>query len=287
MLRVIKVCLSLAYGIFATAWEWLRRLTGRPARPRLVILYYHGVTADQRRAFACQMDLVIRKGSPVAADVDRSMLRPGLNVAVTFDDAFVNVADNALPVLAERRIPATIFVPTGMLGDTPQWTISSDHPDRHERIMDAEQLKAVQSEQILLGSHTVSHCNLTIPDEQQVRHELETSKKELESISNKPVDLLSFPHGAYNARTVELARQAGYRRIYTITPQLALQNSGEYLSGRFSVTPGDWPLEFRLKLQGMYSWMPLASLLKRRLPHILTKGFKGLLWKRRAARIPY
>ncbi len=37
-------------------------------------------------------------------------------LAITFDDAYVNLLDNALPVLAAYGLPATIFAPVNYLG---------------------------------------------------------------------------------------------------------------------------------------------------------------------------
>ncbi|NQT03164.1 MAG: polysaccharide deacetylase family protein, partial [Planctomycetes bacterium] len=54
------------------------------------------------------------------SDKDRNL------TAVTFDDAFVSVFENAVPVLKKHKLPAAIFVPTGNLGKTPLWALRDD-----------------------------------------------------------------------------------------------------------------------------------------------------------------
>jgi peptidoglycan/xylan/chitin deacetylase (PgdA/CDA1 family) len=86
-----------------------------------VVLYYHAVRPEERASFGRQMDELLSIGSPIRAD-RREPLQPGRRyVAVTFDDGFVSVVENALPELRDRRIPCTIFVPTGSLGTRPSW----------------------------------------------------------------------------------------------------------------------------------------------------------------------
>jgi hypothetical protein len=44
------------------------------------------------------------------------------------------------------------------------------------------------------------------------------------------------------------------------------------LLGRISVSPRDWPLEFRLKVRGAYNWMAVAVPVKRAILHLLRSG---------------
>ena len=82
---------------------------------------------------------------------------------------------------------------------------------------------------------------------------------------SREIRLFSFPYGAENDRLVDLCREAGYERVFTILPRLALLDPQEYVTGRVVVDPTDWPLEFRLKLLGAYRWLPRAFAWKRKL----------------------
>src|SRR5262249_3105591 len=112
--RLIKLAVSAAVW----AGDSLAKLAlGRKRPGSAVILYYHAVPAKERQCFAAQMDELLRCAKPIPADLDGPLERGTHHVAVTFDDGFVSVLENALPELQRRKIPAVIFVPSGYLGE--------------------------------------------------------------------------------------------------------------------------------------------------------------------------
>jgi peptidoglycan/xylan/chitin deacetylase (PgdA/CDA1 family) len=263
--RFIKLGASLLLFIL----DWLRAqvcsLVGRQ-RTTCIILDYHPLPAGQRESFTRQMDVLVRLAKPIPADYRGQLDRGMRYVAVTFDDGCVSVSENALPVLNERRIPATIFMPTGSLGRRPSWLPDGPLVGECESVLSAEQLKALlPNDLVTIGSHTVTHPNLLKVDEDQARHEFRQSKADLEEILGRKVDVFSFPHGAYNTRLLELAKEAGYSRVFTIDPIRAMRTPEEFVSGRVTTSTTDWPLEFRLKLLGAYRWFGPVGKLKRRI----------------------
>lgn len=272
LIRIVKLIVSL----FVAAIDFLmavarRVLTGRHDRAQPVVLYYHAIPSRLRREFATQMDHLVRLTEPVGlTDEDRINLSCGRRrSAVTFDDAFVSVAVNALPELQARQIPCTIFVPTGSLGRPPKW-LDSPHPDAGEAVMSPRLLREIAADPLVsVGSHSVSHPDFRHLDDARARDELSRSKSTLEDLLRRPVQSFSFPHGAYTRRSLELARECGYRRVFTIEPTQARGSTEEFTVGRVRVEPTDWLLEFRLKAVGAYRWMVYASAVKRRLLWIL------------------
>jgi peptidoglycan/xylan/chitin deacetylase (PgdA/CDA1 family) len=101
--------------------------------------------------------------------------------------------------------------------------------------------------------------------EEQARVELFDSRNKLRTLLNRDITLFSFPYGATSQRLVDLCREAGYERVFTIIPTLALSDPCEFITGRIAVDPTDWPVEFRLKLLGAYQWLPKIFKLKGRL----------------------
>jgi peptidoglycan/xylan/chitin deacetylase (PgdA/CDA1 family) len=224
-----------------------------------VVLYYHAIRPEQRKAFAKQMDMLLRLARPWKLDgaIEQGNSR---RVAITFDDGYISVMENASPALKQRGIPFTVFVPTGSWGQRPEWVRSLNHPFWNERVVSKEELRAWAAEPLLtIGSHTVHHRNLLKATPEEASRELIDSKMELETVLGKPVNLFSFPHGAHNSRVVTQALDAGYRRIFTIEPELADASNGAPVVGRVAVEPVDWPLEFRLKALGAYRWLARRS----------------------------
>jgi peptidoglycan/xylan/chitin deacetylase (PgdA/CDA1 family) len=147
-----------------------------------------------------------------------------------------------------------LFVPTGCFGERPSWIRDPRHPSWGERVLSAAELRdLVHLPLVALGAHSVTHRNLltlTLPDAEE---ELARSKTDLETTTRQPVDGFSFPHGAYSEGLVAMARRLGYRRVFTIDPVIVHEHSAVVV-GRVAADPGDWPLEFRLKLAGAYRW---------------------------------
>ncbi len=266
--RVIKVGISSLVWLLDSLHNTACSLVGTRLLPaRSVVLYYHDVTEAKRERFGKQMDLLLRLGTIISISglEHNSVTENQYRIMVTFDDGFVSFAENALPEITMRKIPVTVFVPTGSFGKTPSWINSDESPVHNERVMSVGILKQLTSNPfITIGSHSVSHTNFLKLDEETALRELTHSKEELEQITGRSVDVFSFPHGAYNARSVELAKQAGYRLVFTIDPCLAYPREDRYVIGRFHTSPDDWTLELFLKARGAYRWMALWNLVKNR-----------------------
>src|ERR1039458_385402 len=192
----MKRLLKLAISLLVRAWDicvaFALRLLGRRLRPGCVVIYYHAIDPSQRARFAHQMDLLVRLAKPVPADLLALPSSGARYCAVTFDDGFVSVLENALPELERRNIPATFFIPTDSLGGPPAW-VKAASPARHQRVLSAEQLAGLKDHRLLaIGSHSISHPNFLKLDRKSARQELEQSKTQLEAILGHKVGLFSF-----------------------------------------------------------------------------------------------
>jgi peptidoglycan/xylan/chitin deacetylase (PgdA/CDA1 family) len=249
-----------------------RWAVGRQPRRRCVALYYHGLPADRRGDFAWQMDELLRCASPLRADANGLPPNGRLFAVVTFDDGFRSFAEVALPELEKRNIPAALFVPAANLGRPAEWLAGSTHPDACETVLGEDELRGLPEGLVTVGSHALTHARLSGLPEADARREIFGSRERIEGILGRPVGLLSLPHGDYDARVLELAREADYTRVFTVSPALADMADGAFLAGRCPAGPHDWRIEFRLKVRGAYSWLAAASAVKRTLLHMLRRG---------------
>lgn len=253
---------NAAKQAIATAWDVKGRIA--PGPPTLTILYYHAVTAGRAGAFEAQMAYLRRSANVVHADHAGPLDPERPNVAVTFDDAFRSVRENALPALEKHRIPATIYVPTGWLGRPPGWAMETSG-DRDEVVMSADEIAGLPSDLIAIGSHTADHPRLTQLSQDEVDAQFTRSRQSLEALLGRTIDTLAFPYGDHNAEVVERAKAAGYRHVYTVEPQAIAAGSTAVSRGRTSADPADPPGLFALKSRGAYAVMPVFYRLKRRL----------------------
>ena len=77
------------------------------------------------------------------------------------------------------------------------------------------------------------------------------------------------------ADVMEWCKEAGYERVFTISPDIGLSHAEEYVTGRVVVEPSDGPLEFRLKLHGAYQWLHMAYILRSAIKRRLRRFWKS------------
>jgi peptidoglycan/xylan/chitin deacetylase (PgdA/CDA1 family) len=264
---MLKRVVNLSGSLLVWVWDRLQ------SRGGCVVLAYHSVTSEQRTQFARQMDVLARNTTPVSAAIESLPEHGGRYAAVTFDDGLENIIINALPELAQRKIPSTLFIVTEALGTNPKWEYFGGDDPSQQRVMTEQQLRQLPSELVTIGSHTMTHPVLpTVLNHDQLQRELAGSRAKLENILGRGVKLFSFPYGAFSDGVVEGCREACYDRVFTALPGFAFTQPKEFVSGRVGVNPTDWPIEFRLKLAGAYRWLPYAFALKRKLRSLLRPG---------------
>jgi len=253
-----------AYLLMALLTWPLMRL--RRCGGQAVVLCYHGVKPHEAARFAWQVRRVAKRAIGVK-DLRAGGIvnRRGPVVYFTFDDAFANLLDNALPTLRQHGVPACIFAVADNLGDRPRWRIAPDHPDAGERIMSGDELRrVVESGLVTVGSHTCTHPDLARLAPADVLRELRDSRRALADLVGQPVDDLALPHGSYTAPVLDAAFEAGYQRIYTLEPRPHTPADAPQVIGRFLMSPDAWRIEFLLTCAGAYAWLhPWRHLLNR------------------------
>ncbi|MBR7835934.1 polysaccharide deacetylase family protein [Actinospica durhamensis] len=218
-------------------------------RPRpLPILLYHSVDDDPPAwiapftvgvgAFREQMDKVRDSGRvPVRASQVIDALRgepgapplPDNAVLVTFDDGFHDFTRHALPILAERAIPAALFVTTGALRPGNESLLPP------ARMMDVAEVREAVAAGVEIGAHTHTHPQLDTVRPQAAREELTVSKYVLEDALGADVDLLAYPHGYSSASVRRTARHIGYRGAFAVRDVLSSEDDETFRVARLTL----------------------------------------------------
>jgi peptidoglycan/xylan/chitin deacetylase (PgdA/CDA1 family) len=265
LIRILKVAIAAVFFMCDSLRCIVRRLVGRPVPPPFVVLMYHSVKRHEHGRFKRQMDQLLKAGRPVYADFNAAGSGHRPAIAVTFDDAYVSVMENALPVCRSYGIPASIFVPTRYLGSAPGWIANDRHRDAHERVLTERELQQLKAEGVLIGSHAATHRHLTQLHDEEISAELEQSRSTLQELLAERIDLFALPYGAYNDHVLRLASSAGYTRVFLNVPVRPADPMSHFLVGRIDVSPTDWGFEYALKIRGAFRWLPWAMTTKRRL----------------------
>lgn len=234
----MKTILSLLFSRLQLAYIFRKLLTKR----RRCILTFHGILKRRYNEVPATLNggLTIYELSSIISWVikkydllspDQFLKTKQCGVMLTFDDGMENNYMNALPVLEKYNAPAIWFITTQHVLDKKNWLPYSreqakkfwlDEKDiqkdwkteLYDGISTEHLIDAAANPLITIGSHTVSHPLLTSCNDFQLKKELIDSKKQLESIVNRKVDLFAYPTGDYDKRVAEAVRSAGYKAAF-------------------------------------------------------------------------
>jgi peptidoglycan/xylan/chitin deacetylase (PgdA/CDA1 family) len=204
-----------------------RRLSVRGLGP--LVLEYHAVSETWEDGLAVrptqlrrQLEWLVRRGYRGATFSDAiASEKPYRVVAVTFDDAYLSVYQNAFPILASLGLPATVFAVTDFAEDGRllEWRHSRDlkgGPLGVElRGMTWDALAELAAAGWEIGSHTRTHPRLTELSDEALDRELRGSREECERALGRPCRSLAYPFGDVDARVAASAAAAGYAAAAT------------------------------------------------------------------------
>ena len=126
------------------------------------------------------------------------------NAALTFDDGLADNATAMRDVVERAGVPATVFVVSGWLGGS--------HPRAPwARLLDADEVRALDEAGIEIGSHTSTHADLARAGHDAALGELARGKAELEAIVGHGVEVVAYPFGSASAEAMRACASAGFR----------------------------------------------------------------------------
>jgi peptidoglycan/xylan/chitin deacetylase (PgdA/CDA1 family) len=187
---------------------------------------YHFITLDQLEAH-------LRHGAAL----------PDKPVCVTFDDGCASVHGQALPVLAELGVPASVFVTI----DEDAWIFHEG--EYFERRLTVEELRECAAGGIAIGSHAVTHRGLNEMSREEALKELTLSRETLAGWIGEPVRHFAVPLNFYSRETLELAREAGYGSVCTSDNGTSNAGTDPYRIKRFIVEGSYDLVAFRRSLE--------------------------------------
>lgn len=254
-----------------SAW-WLARTGGRPDADALRILLYHRVSDDDDplavppRRFRQQMGHLAARGYRVVdllealRLLDAGALVPR-TIALTFDDGFADLRDEALPVLEQHGFRATVFVTTGVTDGR----LVFPWYERQPPVLGWDDIVALDRDGTLrFEAHTVSHPSLLAVDDEAAAVEIGESRRELEARLGRPIRAFAYPAGLYGERERELVAAAGYEAAVSCEPGVVDQASDRFALRRRQIDARDRLLDFQAKVGGGHDTpLPLRTQYRR------------------------
>jgi peptidoglycan/xylan/chitin deacetylase (PgdA/CDA1 family) len=241
-MTAIQVCRNFVCGVLALALIASGRV--RRARKRalsdgvITAIYFHG---PNRRLFRKCTEWLTRQGYTfISADELWEALSgkkpfPRGAVWLSFDDTCRSLLENVLPLVESRRIPVTLFAPSGIVEGDGLFSWRAALIGGRNAMTPAELKRAALIEGVTIGSHTVTHAHMARCSDEELARETCDSRQALEALTGGPVHYFAYPYGELSGREREHLIRAGYRFAATIENALVTPDADPYLVPRFAV----------------------------------------------------
>jgi len=120
---------------------------------------------------------------------------PPKPIILTFDDGSETIYERALPIMQRYKFTGVSYIVRNYVGVTGY--------------MNIDQIRALYTAGWEVGSHSLSHTDLTMHPDRQM-DEIVESRRRLESLLGIPVLSFAYPFGAYDSDSLHYVHQAGY-----------------------------------------------------------------------------
>ncbi len=121
---------------------------------------------------------------------------PPRPLIITFDDGHLNNYTTAFPIMQKYGFTGVLYLVANYLGA--------------DQYMNADQIKEMAAAGWEVGSHSISHSDLTALEPERQRYEVVDSREILETKLGIPVLTFSYPFGKSNSSTIDYVHFAGY-----------------------------------------------------------------------------
>lgn len=216
------------------------------------ILTYHkigrqfelGITSVTGKRFSKHLDFLTSLGRGWAAASDVALRGcEGDTIALTFDDGYESIYTEAFPEMSSRQLTGTAFVIVGATGGFNTWDVRlSLRPFKH---LSWQQIGELARHGLEIGSHTLSHRDLTRLSDDELEKELVASRREIQDHIGTEVTAIAYPFGKADRRVIDAAQAAGYKCGFTSSPR----TGSRMAVGRMSVYAIDDARSLRRKLK--------------------------------------
>lgn len=185
--------------------------------PNAAILLYHHVssstpasTSISPEAFKSHMEYLdahhtVVSLQDVVSAIQHNTTLPENAVAITFDDGYANILDNAHPILADLGFPYTVFINPDEIGVGPKQ-------------LTWEQVIAMHNDGVAFANHTLDHLHMLNGEQamgerawlEKVWQNVESAEKKIEDKLDISLKYLAYPFGEYNTALANKLKAEGY-----------------------------------------------------------------------------
>lgn len=224
--------------------------------------------------------------------LDGKKTNPKRAVFISLDDAWRDNLTNVVPIAESENIPIVIFVPVQDVQDGILWLkyfrkASKDDYDEFglsdyykkekeipnekrlavfpllkekyrmdRQLMNFEDIKRMlkKNRVVSIGSHTLTHPILPLCNKDDLKNELEGSRKQLEEIFNVKITSVAYPNGDFNKKTLTVTKEANYKIGFCVKQRfLNIDKDNKLALARICVPDNLGKYESRARMLGLWA----------------------------------
>ncbi|MDX1718629.1 MAG: polysaccharide deacetylase family protein [Salegentibacter mishustinae] len=206
---------------------------------------------------------------------------------ITFDDGDISVFENGLPVLRKHDLPSCLFIITKLIDSTEDvWikrveaqemkngksyeearrivkrlkTISNaerlkemqKYSSVKKKQLTIENLQEMQENKMFVANHTHTHPMLDKCTSQEIKEELQNSKKVFEELNLQGFNIFAYPNGNASEKTAAILNEWGMKLVFLFDHKINKSNPNPLNISRIMVDTDTEINEFKAKVSGVH-----------------------------------
>ncbi len=225
--------MALSGVTIVTSLIQIENLYARPSG--IPVIMYHDISnlfndsyTISPDSFAAQMEWLYSNGYNAVSiqeagrikrnDADRA-------VVITFDDGYASFMDFAFPLMQEYRFRVTINIIGQYVGS---------YVARNRPMLSWDEYRyLIKNDLVDLGCHTFNlhsmQKNVLTVSGEEIENDLLMFRTKYKEEIGRAVDILAWPYGRFNKRSMEIARKNGFKYILTSNGGI-FHNDGDHYS---------------------------------------------------------
>ncbi|HFD05307.1 MAG TPA: polysaccharide deacetylase family protein [Firmicutes bacterium] len=189
---------------------------------------------------------------PITVLLEKNRTYSKKDIIITFDDGYEDIYEYVLPIMERYKFPFAIFPIVDFIGKYNDWDFVLGPKTKH---LSEKQLRILAKNKLVtIGSHSLNHLDLNRVSLEISEREIRESKRKLEKILGKEVEIFSYPFGKYNSKVRKAVKKSGYKMA--VSYYKGNKKNDIFAIPRTGVYSIDSIFDFSVKLQ---RYVPILS----------------------------